>query len=243
MNTHDYDIDDIERFLRGEMKGEELRLFEEKMKKDKYFAEEVNLHKDIMVGANASFRQEMKNELKEVEKKYSKDNIRRFPKWTIISVAASISILIVAGFLFINSNESGLTLYNEYFKPYPNVVNPITRSSVADEQEGFQQYEIGDYQSAISVFEEQLQEDPGNKAVMLYLAISNLMVSNDKQAIDLLKKIVESPSDQFFAPAKWYLGLAYLKTGSTNKAKTIFQDLAKEENSYSEKAKHVLSRM
>ena len=88
----------IDRYVNGEMNTEEINLFEQRMRENGALAEEVLLHRDVLVGMNYYFNLDLKRQLQEEDAKLKKKPIN-FYKW--VGIAASILLLIaIAYFLF-----------------------------------------------------------------------------------------------------------------------------------------------
>jgi len=88
----------IDRYVNGEMNTEEINLFEQRMRENGALAEEVLLHRDVLVGMNHYFNLDLKRQLQEEDAKLKKKPINIY-KW--VGIAASILLLIaIAYFLF-----------------------------------------------------------------------------------------------------------------------------------------------
>lgn len=88
----------VDRYVNGEMNTEEIHLFEQRMRENGALAEEVLLHRDVLVGMNHYFNLELKRQLQEEEAKLKIKPINIY-KW--IGIAVSIVVLIaIAYFLF-----------------------------------------------------------------------------------------------------------------------------------------------
>jgi hypothetical protein len=102
-------------------------------------------------------------------------------------------------------------------------------------------YEQAEYEMAVRLFEEENAPlSPGKK---FYLALSYLETDQALTAADLLAEVVRSESEEFHLPARWYRGLALLANQDTAAAEAVFQEIAKEESAYQEKAREILSEL
>jgi tetratricopeptide (TPR) repeat protein len=139
--------------------------------------------------------------------------------------------------------QSSEELFTSYFKVYPNMFEPILRGpdGATQRTEAFQAYEQGNYEKASLLFTELLKEDkePG---ILLLLSNSNLMLGQVAEAQKNLVNLIEE-SDDLDIPAKWYLSLAYLKSGDKEKARKILRELGGTEISYASKAKELLEKV
>ncbi len=87
----------IDRYVNGEMNTEEITVFEQRMRENGALAEEVHLHRDVLVGMNQYFNLDLKRILQEEEEKLKKKPVN-FYKWA--GIAASI-ILVIAIIYFV----------------------------------------------------------------------------------------------------------------------------------------------
>lgn len=248
-----FDFDYIEQYLKGELAPQEKAEFENRMKNDPALAEEVSLHKDIIIGLETHFNSNLKSKLQQVEKEQSwqkeeepekEGRMLPFNIRPILAVAASLLILLVAGYLFIDSTPNNQELFAAYYQPYPNIVNPVERSADKNlNDQGLFYYENGDYFSAIRAFENQLATDPANVAWKFYRGVSLLQVDKAESAAQDLRQVIQSNNIQFVVPAQWYLGLATLKMGNKGEAVAIFEKLAQSDNGYATKAQRILAEL
>lgn len=165
-------------------------------------------------------RIELKNTLKTISKQHlkTKSTKKRIIRFSIASSAVA-AILITALFVF-NVHDSA-DLFQDNFEPFPNVY--AAKGSHNHENSklkaALQLYDAEAYEEAILKFE-QLNGNDLKGYVRLYYGISLLAVNEieaSKQTLNLL-----GHDDSVYNEGQWYLGLAYLKQDSLNKAKTIF---------------------
>jgi thioredoxin-like negative regulator of GroEL len=135
-------------------------------------------------------------------------------------------------------------LFQAYFAPYPNMFEATTRSNEpvdSKRSEAFQAYEQRDYKKAATLFKDLLKEknEPG---ILLLLGNSNMMLGNIKEAEDNFITL-NKDYDELDIQAKWFLSLCYLKTGETEKARNILNELGNTEISYATKARELLEKV
>ena len=114
------DIDIIDQFLNDKLNGEALLAFNNRVKSDTEFAEELELMKNISAGIKNYGRQELKNKLKSIAKKERKQKSKQIIYW---SIAASFLLLIgISGyFYFINSKPVEQKFaFNNIIPPFKN---------------------------------------------------------------------------------------------------------------------------
>jgi len=117
------DIDLIDQFLNDKLKGEALVAFNNRVKSDTEFAEELEIMKNISVGIKNYGRQELKNKLKTIAKKERKNKSKQVIYW---SIAASFLLLIGLSGYFYFSN----TKHIEQYFAFNNVMPPFKKADI-----------------------------------------------------------------------------------------------------------------
>jgi outer membrane scaffolding protein for murein synthesis (MipA/OmpV family) len=87
--------DQIDRYVKGQMAGEELSIFEQRMRENAQLAHAVHMHKDVLKGIEYYFMQQLKSSLilSDQPKK------SRLPSWAIAAIVALAISVIAALFL------------------------------------------------------------------------------------------------------------------------------------------------
>ena len=228
----------IDRYVNGEMNTEEITVFEQRMRENGALAEEVHLHRDVLTGMNQYFNLDLKRILQEEEAKLKKKPVN-FYKWA--GIAASIVLVIAISYLvFFTGQTDSQQLYAQYYQPYPNVVTPAQRSESSTINPALSQYEAGNYSEALTTIEEQISRGDQAPYLAFYGGIAALNTNEETKAIAFFEKVIDRKDKTFAGPAKWYLGLAYLKAGQTKKAIQIFEEIKTSGNDYSQRATEIL---
>lgn len=240
----------IQDFLNGRLNEQELAEFDALYKTDAGFREEVEFQKDLKASFSSVKRDELKTKLQGFEEELkSKGKVRHlktdkptssYKKWL---AAACILVIVGIGLMFFFNKSTPEQLYYAHFEAYPNVVNPIIRgeSETTLANKTFIAYEKGEYEKAITGLS-QLYEQTGKGHFLLYQASALLEIGKPEKAIPLLKKQL-ALDDAFSEKSRWYLALAYLKTGETEKAKRLFKEISSENSYKTEEAKSILSEL
>jgi len=168
---------------------------------------------------------------------------RSLPLYFSLSAAA-----IIIAFVFLNilsPSYNPAKLFNSYYEPL-NAVLPFTRSLNADQPDSYasaiEKYKLGDYQSAAIEFSNAMLKDNSAIIPRFYMGITQLELGNVDQAINLLSEVSGSLGE-YGKDARWYLGLAYLKTGEKGKASACFEILAQTPGFYQKRADKILRRL
>lgn len=188
---------------------------------------------------DSTFDEQLKKAITAEERKHQKrylksiENSIEKPSKTNWFVAASIIIIISLGsyLAVFNQSMSSDELYDSYFSPYENVVDPIVRSQEkrTKKQLVFASYELGEYQKAIEGFNQLLPQDATDVATLnFYKANAYLQLKEYQKAQPLFAEIVVSKNQDWKTESLWYLGLIFIKLNKFTKAKKYFQELKKQ---------------
>ena len=251
MTISEKDIEIIERYLMGELGEKELELFEQRIKTDKEFADEVFFIEDVINASKEEGRNEFKKRLKAVEEdvvnktEHTVDEKMRekdsgmgkttsmfLNKW--MYYAAAIAAVIVAGLFILVPDRAGKKLYEEYFQPYPNEIIAYTRGQQVPEEfehfnaleynsivQAMRYYEKNNFTEALKLFEANVEQSEKNAGILFYTSICQLETGKEEQAIRNLNYILTLSNPPLKKQAEWYLILAYLKTNQTSKANQL----------------------
>lgn len=149
--------------------------------------------------------------------------------WKIYYAAAAILILAVSLSLFLLQQKSTTeNLFSQYFKPYPNTI-PLVRGEDAHDKfkMAMSEYEFENFARANRILEEILRTDPDQPIAHFYAGITALCLNRTDDAITHLQQVIKNDNNEFIEHAQWYLGLAFLKNGDVEQAKSIFNSIAK----------------
>ena len=243
----------VDRYVSGEMVGEERTSFEERMRHHAQLAEQVHLHRDVIMGIELHYMQELKLTLAQ------SDIVRKKTPWKkILGIAASVLLLAglgIGGYYYLLESES--SQFEAYYQPYPNIIaetnrgssgGAINRAATATEQtqRAMQWYELGEYASAVAVFDSILASAPADTArssLLFYRGIAHLELNQTTQAIQDLDQAIENPNERLAEAAQWYLALAYLRAGQVTPAQEKLQAIQTAGGTYAGQAGELLDEV
>jgi TolA-binding protein len=166
-----------------------------------------------------------------------------FARYASLLAAALIGTFIVIKTLLPSSDPG--KLFNSYYKPF-DAVSPVTRSIGNPESEKYssaiESYKTGNFQQAATGFTDLLEKDQYVVASQFFLGLSQLALNNNDQAINLLT-VVANKRGEYGKEARWYLGMAYLKTADKQKAAECFRSLAGMDGYYKVRSEKILRRL
>jgi tetratricopeptide (TPR) repeat protein len=165
--------------------------------------------------------------------------------WRIYYRVAAVLLIAVSVLLYLFSQKpQHENLFEKYFKPYPNIIS-ITRGENSEMRlkQGLVEYEFGNYQEAIPIFEQVSRSEPQNATAQFYLGIAQLCLNQTDPAIAQLQRVISIGENPFVEPAQWYLGLAALKSGNLDQANAIFDNLRAESRNYKQQSSELLNSL
>lgn len=89
--------DQIDRYVNGMMTGDELSLFEQRMRENVQLAHAVHMHKDVLQGIEFHFMRQLKDKLIQSDQPQKSG----LPTWAIILLIALGTAAIAAAFYFL----------------------------------------------------------------------------------------------------------------------------------------------
>jgi TolA-binding protein len=181
-------------------------------------------------------------------KKVTTENKSGSGKVRIIGYASLVAASIIGVFLLI---RSFLPFYNpdkifsRFYEP-DLAVSGVTRSLNTIGNEAFESaldsYREGNYQVATAGFSEAILNDPASGSSRFFLGITYIAMNDFSQAVNILYGVANQQGE-YSKEARWYLGLAYLKTGNKAKASECFELLAQTSEFYRERSERILRRL
>ena len=224
----------IQKYFFGTLTSEEHTQFVA-LAQQPYAQKEIHFQEEILAVIDQEMEHSLKKELvKEeqacIEKEKNTGSFiaaKRSARWKKWAIAASVTLVFsVIGIDYFNNNQDKQPIFQEYFKPYPNVVEPINRTGTQSpslRHDAFLAYENRLYQEAYTQFQglPQSQSDP---SLLFYQAQTLLALQQYEEAQLILEKLISQDSDQL-TQSQWYLALTYLQTDQTIQAIPLLKAL------------------
>ncbi len=166
-----------------------------------------------------------------------------------MSIAAAAAVLLFAVYFAFFQPPDKEALFAHHFEYLPgsfqdragNEASSSTERAAPLYQQAVQAYESENYKAALAFAEDYMEQAPGDTKLGLYYGILLLGEGKGETAIPYLKATAENPpSYAFERPARWYLGLAYLRTGREVEAERIFRELSGGTDRYATNARALL---
>ena len=207
--------DFIQPFLDGELSREELDWFSKELETNAVLAEDIRLYREVDNAIREQDVMDLRDQLDVIHNSIgdpTKEPVRqtRYRKVLSYAAIASLAILISLGVL-LKVQHNKLTndqIFEKHYEPYE--VTMIYRDAASDYQallsKAMDKYDARDYKTAITLFEQVLQKDPGDMASTLYSGISYLETKQYPQAEKKFGIVINQNDNMFIEQAEWYLG-------------------------------------
>lgn len=225
------DIELFDRYKQGMLSIDDKSIFESRLQSDDNFR---NDYHNYRVAVDAIKVAGIKRDLEKILDSQNRSRIYILKKSFWIPMAASLLLATVSLF-FLNRNSTNLTeeLFNDYYKPYPNVAafrGISTNLSIA-----FEEYSKNDFNKA-----EELFGKISSDTALFYRGICLLSLNQADSSLIVLERI--PTSSIFNQQVNWYSGLAFLKNGNYQSAASRLRRIDKGQFKYAE-AEKILSKI
>ena len=272
MAISDKDIELIERYLLEEATTEEKEEVDRRIHEEPAFSEQVQFMRGVVRAAENAGKEQLRKKLQEkheqlapsLEQESEKErdagqgkSVPLYQRRWLYYATGIAALLIVGLFVLLPSNNTGNSLYNNYFEAQPNELVPYARGEqvpagfghLSQEEynlivRAMKHYERGNYQEASSLFEENVRRSAENAGLIVYMAISEMESGKTQQAIENLLYVNNLKEATLQDEAGWYLAMAYLKDNQQEKARNRLRDIAEEsQHPYRDRASKLLKEL
>ena len=240
----------IERYFNEDLSKEELEFFEQEMQRDEKFKIEVTQYEYVFGGLKEARARKLKSDFKSLEDQlhtrrpkynFSVSSIMRYG-----AVATVAVIVTMAAFNFSNLEPAIETeqVFSEYFRPYPNVIAPVTRSTEvldSDLKHVMSFYDAKDYDAAIEGFDKLLADADLKNEMLFYKGVALLAKGDAYEARAHFEMM--DPSNNFSNQRKWYLSLALVQLDEINDAKELLNEIIRDKSYFMIYAKDLLDML
>ncbi|MBN2212623.1 MAG: hypothetical protein JW723_00135 [Bacteroidales bacterium] len=239
----------IERYLDGEMTGQELIWFEKELDSNEWLQKELRLRKKVNQAIQDEDYLKFSNELEDAYASYmNESNNASGGKRKIIVAGSVFATVLVAVILILSLTGKQYTneqLFQRYYNPYESHItfrsadNDINTDLVL----AMQFYENKNYNEALKLFESILQADPTRIGLNFYSGISQMEIKEYDQAGKSFNKVVEDRYNMYFEQAEWYLSLCYIITNQNDKAARLLEKIKSDHGFYHKEARKLLRKL
>lgn len=233
----------IEKYLDGEMNDAEKKWFEKELENNPQLQEELELREEVNIAVNEADIMELRDELKSIHSNLYPENTPAQKKVAmrrlLIPIAASIIVAVVTFAIHpFNKNYTNQELLAKYYTPYDAGMS--YRSATTTEESllknAYESYREKRFEDAIKYFEAALKKDL-DMASYFYSGMSYLELKKYSPAETNFEVVINNNDNLYIEQAEWYLGLCYIASGQTDRAKQLFTKISKSDSYYAAKAK------
>nr|WP_321232833.1 tetratricopeptide repeat protein [uncultured Psychroserpens sp.] len=210
-------LETIERYYNDTMSKQERSDFELKLDENPEFKTQVEDIKTLIFGIeNQSLKEQLDVFHEDIlEPHFESSSASGF--FTLRKLAAAVVILLAVTSFWWFSTPQNEKLYSEYFTPDPGLPTVMSSNSNFEFYDAMVNYKQGDYKDAIKKWESIHHK---GDTLNYFLGVAYLADKNEKKAIRFLKKATQNSEFALSSEAYYYLGLAQLKKGNVEDAKT-----------------------
>ncbi len=229
----------ITAYLKNELTKFELEAFEKELATNSALQKELAFQANLQAVWKEETALDIKSQFQTLEKELStkqQDKPSTKPKSKVIAMrpilAIAASILLVAGFFFLQTNNSSADPFSKYFSDYPNELVSIERGESIEEQgqKAFVLYGEKKYQAALDAFSSLDLE-----GLDLYRAICYMHLSDYEKALSLLQNL-DITNLGYTNQKAWYSALCYMKLGDYLQAKQQLEIVKNSKDSFRKKS-------
>lgn len=215
------EFESIEAYLNGQFSGNDLLIFENRIKTEKEFASKVEDIKTVLTGLET---QALKEQLDEFHNELSNNQEEtlaneapiRSLSWKRLAVAA-VLIIGLGSFWIFNGNSND-RLYSKYYTPDPGLPTTMSSSDNYQFYEAMVDYKQGNYSTATEKWKVLLEAKPKSDTLNYFIGSALMADKKVNDALNYFKTVTESKNVSFENEAYYYLGLANLKSGNVDEA-------------------------
>lgn len=212
----------IDDYLTGRMSQEERDAFEKSVECDAEAQREIDFHKQVNASIGDSDVDELRAKLKSLSRRYVYKNQRAI---YFRVVAATVTLLLVVGTVFLNSYTSPREIYSDYFTPFvpPSAARSTLGAQVLNAVE--QSFQKGDFSAVVAALNTDSIAQFDYVTSMIY--VSSLMeLGRFDDAIGVLAQMEQQPSNSLFlSSVRWNRLLCYVGKGDVRKALLLCNEL------------------
>lgn len=237
MENSERHSEQLDRYFRDEMNPEEKESFLTLVEKDNELKKLFEEHNDIVKAIEFSSLGSLKAQLKQKEAGYTKS---KSGISTYLKIAAGLALISVVSWLLFNDPGSEINtdqLYASNYKPYPNVVAPIDRSSEFTTKNPYALFELEEYAQALDILVSQKQSDTS----AFYIAQIHMALGRNDEALRYFEQVTSTSA--FHEASQWYTALAWLSNDKIDESKDVLISIQEKQGAYSQRASVLLEEL
>ncbi|WP_420574145.1 tetratricopeptide repeat protein [Kordia sp.] len=260
-------LGDLERYLKGEMTGIELRMFEDKLKGDEELREELRLqielsealdnesdfsifkeklNRDEVDKLKTKLRskeyQDLSASIRNAEKVYfsEKDKVRPFQKYYRYLAIAGVIILFFS--IYFTQITSSYSSYYDEYVDWSTLPSFVEKGNLNAFSKGEIAFKKEDYKTAIEQFTQVQTTDELYIFSLQYLGASYDKLDENDKAIATFQKLADLNTSYESSKGSWYEAMMHLKMDNKEKAIYVLNTYIDNPNNFNYSEAKVLLR-
>jgi len=241
----------IEEYIRNELTGHELMMFENALSNDPEIRGEYEFRKGVDLALQEHDIMELRDQLNTIAATTSHSSsygLMKFIKHSKKRIAAASITLLLAiggiGFYHQNQPSNKDEVFDEYYKPYEVTVSYRSADTELNSllEKGFEAYRNKNFSQALTLFQTVLNQRE-DIAARMYSGISYIETEKYREANNSFSKVVNDKDNLFIEQAKWYMSICYVKIGEFDKALHLLEDLNSESSYYRDQSEQLILKL
>ncbi len=238
----------IEKYLDGELQGENLKNFESQLQNDKEFAQDFHLQKEIRNALSDWEIIDLREKLDKIQKDFKKNKQRAIIKKPVLlfTACAVISILIVTSILIFDKTYSNDELYEKYYTHYDAGIQTrgVEKTNIDNYTQALIAYDNKQYVEAIDLLNRISDTSQTHTIAKEYFTgLSYMELKKYDEAIKHFNTISNDYQNALHENVTWYLGLCYIKTRHNKLAVKQFRELIRDNSCYKKQSLDILYKL
>ncbi len=240
MDKSEYHDELIQKYVHGQLDSSEQEDFDKLIEKHPDLIKKAEAILEVQAGLEALGAEQLRSEIGEWEKEITKQkNIFRLRP--VLSIAASLLILVAASIAIFVSPNVNDDLFHTYYQPYPDLITSRGTSSGLLTR-GMEAYNAQNYQNAVRDLTDYVRQSTADPGANLYLALSHLELNHFDQARKNLTHLLDQ--SLYGQQAQWYILLSHLAQDQRKDALTSARAIASDSGHYkSVEAQEILQQL
>lgn len=238
----------IEKYLDGELQGEDLRNFESQLQNDKEFAQDFHLHKEIRNALSESDIIDLREKLDKIKEDFKKEKQRAIIRKPVLlyTACAFIAVLIVSSILIFDKTYTNDELYEKYYTHYDAGIQTrgAEKTTIDTYTQALIEYDNKKYIEAIDLLNQISDTSQAYTISKEYFTgLSYMELKKYDEAIKHFCMVSNDYQNALHENVIWYLGLCYIKTKQNELAIKQFIELNSISSFYKKQASDLLEKL
>ncbi len=237
----------IEKYLDGELQGNDLKNFESQLQSDKELAQDYYVQKEIRNALSDWEIIDLREKLDKIQKDFKKQQRTIIKKPVFLYTAcAFVAILIISSILIFDKTYTNDELYEKYYIHYDAGIQTrgIEKTTTDAYTKALKAYDNKQYIEAIDLLNRIPDTSQTHTIAKEYFTgLSYMELKKYDEAIKHFNTILNDYQNALHENVTWYLGLCYVKTNQKQLAIRQFRELIRENSCYKKRSSEILDML